>query len=150
MANAVEDYYSSESDDDCSYYSGQARRFELQKKVMFPVGVVRLVETSETAAVPVRKPYTRSGVTSATSTANDVDSDDDILACKKKKSESSQQLSPLAKKIETLEDMEDYVDLSPDVSFTAALCEDDAESSLILHNPPSPGGHSLQDLLLVK
>ena len=149
MASAVDQDYSSESDDDCSYYSGQAKRFQLEKRTMFPLGLVKLVESPEPAAVQVVKP----------SAATSSKTDDDIAACKK-----SNKSKSAANKVVTLEDIEDCLDLSADLSFSPSLCAG-VESCPILDNPdlsfspclragpildnvPAPAEHSAQELLV--
>ena len=109
--NEIED---SSSDDDCTMYSGQARRYGKAKMAMFPTGVVQLVEEEEKKSVGGKR-------------CQEVDyiSDDslDDLRPKKAKSDDEDDSSTVnSRRVETFDDLEE-VDISTEISSSIPVRE---------------------------
>jgi len=113
---ARDDSSDSSSSDDCNYYSGQAKRFKLTKQALFPSGMVKLMDNPKSS---------QSQQSESTGVNYDSDSSSEIIFedIKKKQTriESGQDLDEsqvsVIKQVETLDDLEEYIDLSPDISL---------------------------------
>ena len=113
---ARDDSSDSSSSDDCNYYSGQAKRFKLTKQALFPSGMVKLMDNPKSS---------QSQQSESTGVNYDSDSSSEIIFedIKKKQTriESGQDLDEsqvsVIKQVETLDDLEEYIDLSADISL---------------------------------
>ena len=112
----VEESSDSSSSDDCNYYSGQAKRFKLAKQALFPSGMVKLVDNPKPS---------QSQEPESTGLCYDSDSSSEIIfqniQRKQTENETERDLNEsqvsTRKQVETLEDIEEYIDLSPDISL---------------------------------
>jgi len=105
----------SSSDDDCTMYSGQARRYGKAKMAMFPTGVVQLVEEEEKKSI--------GGKRFQEIDCSSDDSLDDLRPKKAKSDDEDDDSSRVnSKRVETLDDLEE-VDISTEISSSIPVRE---------------------------
>ena len=111
----VDDSSDSSSSDDCNLYSGQAKRFKLTKQALFPTGMVKLVDNPKSSQSQ-QSQSTGPNYDSDSSSENIFQNIKNKQAGDGNEQDLDESQVSISKQVETLEDLEDYIDLSPDIS----------------------------------
>jgi len=153
----VDDSSDSSSSDDCNLYSGQAKRFKLTKQALFPTGMVKLVDNPKSSQSQ-QSQSTGPNYDSDSSSENIFQNIKNKQAGDGNEQDLDESQVSISKQVETLEDLEDYIDLSPDISqsegentnspkrkspIQAYLVEDSSDIDDVL--PASPVANEIED-----